>query len=127
MHKQRRDHEHRVDILPRQQIAVVLVRGRIAADGLHAMVEGVLVKVAQRHAAAARDLLQVLQQIGAAAAATDHAVLHLLVGGLHRLDERGSRDGGYGPGGFQYIAAGNIILLRHVKTTSQRGAFSPAL
>ena len=122
VHEQRRDHKHRVDILLRQQIAVVFVRFRIAADGLDAMVEGFRQDVAQRHAAAAVDLLQVFQQVGPAAAATDHAVLHLFVGGLHPLDER--RSGGYGPGGFQYIAAGNVILLCHEKATSQWGIFS---
>jgi len=66
--EQRHDHEHRVDIFPRQQIAVVFVRLRIAADGLDAMVEGFLPDVAQRHAAATRDVLQMLQQVGAAAA-----------------------------------------------------------
>ena len=111
--EQRHDHEHRVDIFARQQIVVVFVRLRIAADGLDAMVEGFLPDVAQRHAAAARDVLQMLQQVGAAAAATNHAVPHLLVGGHGFLDERGSRDGGHGPGGFQYIAAGKIILLCH--------------
>ena len=43
--------------------------------------EGLLVDVAQRDAAAVIDVLEVLQQVAAAAAGADHAELHLIVRG----------------------------------------------
>src|ERR1035438_74324 len=50
---------------------------------------------------------------GGAAAAADDAVLHRLVGGHGVPDggERGNRGGC--PGGFQYVSARKLVLLRH--------------
>ena len=105
MHVERGDDENGVEILAVQQLAVILVSFRIVADGRDAMVERGLLEVAQRHAAAGRNILEVLEQVAAAAAGADHAVLHLVVGGLHRLDRRralnGGGHGGDCAGGFQ--------------------------
>ena len=59
--KQRHRHEHGVDVLQRQEFAVILEGLGIAADSLHTAIEGFLLDIAQRHAAAVVDILEVLQ------------------------------------------------------------------
>ena len=80
------------------------------------------IDIAQRDAAAVVDAFEMLQQIAAAAAGADHAELHLVVRGPDFLN--GGRalyggDGGgysrYGSGGFQQIAAGEVVFLCHEK------------
>src|ERR1700722_2046681 len=62
------------------------------------------------------DILQVLQQITAAAARANDAVLHLIVGSLHFLDKRSGGHGSDGSSGLNQVAAGKIVFLYHQET-----------
>ncbi len=64
--KRHRDH-HCVDIFPRQQLAIIFVRRRIIAGRFHALFQVDVPVVAHRDAAPGIRLMQVLEQVIAAA------------------------------------------------------------
>jgi hypothetical protein len=71
--------------------------------------------------------MEMLQQVGAAASGADKAVLHLVVGGVHLLDERralgggqGGGDGRNGAGRLHKIAAGDIVVMCHARTSLKK-------
>ena len=117
---QRHGDQHRVDILARQQLAVVLVRRWIVAGRVHSLFQVDVPVVAHRYAAARVGLVEMFEQVSAAASGSDKAVLHLVVGGVHLLNKRcalgGGQSGGYGRNGagrLYKIAAGDIVVMCH--------------
>jgi len=116
--EERRDHEDRLHILHGQQVMIVLEGLRAAADGGEAVLEVVVLNIANSHALSGADVLQVLHQVRAAASRADHAVLNAVVSGLHFLDGgSANRGGGRGdsPGGYYEIPAGEIVFRRRVQ------------
>ena len=117
---QRHGDQHRVDILARQQLAVVLVWRWIIAGGIHAFFQVDVPVVAHRHAAARVGFVEVLEQVSAAASGPDKSVLHLVVGSVYLLDEgralgrgQGCGDSRNGAGRLYKIAAGDIVIMCH--------------
>ena len=105
------DYEDGFDILLIEQRAVVLVRLRLVADGRDAMIDGLLLDVADGHAAPARNVLGA-SQVRSAAAAADNAILHRF-DGRHRLlngGESGNRGGG-GAGTLQQVSSREFVVL----------------
>ena len=117
MQVERGDYQNRIHVLAGQQFAVIKISLGIRAGRLDALLQVEVPVVAQRDTPAHIGFLQVLEQIGAAAAGADHAVLHLVVGGAHFLDEwetfHGSGNGCDRCGSFYKIAAGDVVFLGH--------------
>jgi len=118
--EQRRGDEDRLHLLVREQLAVVLVAARIAADGLLGLVQRVVADVADGDARAGVNPLQVLQQVGAAAAGAHHAVFDRIHGGASLQDRRRAfqfchcRAGnGGGACRLHRVAAGHLLGFSH--------------
>ena len=119
--EQRSGDEDRLHVLLGEQFAIILVGFRVVADELDGLIEVGLLDIAQTDAAAVVDAAQVLEQILATAAGTDHAELNLLAGGLYcsnggealHLRKRGCGRG-HGASDLQYVTAGNTFVLWHM-------------
>ena len=100
--EQRHGDEDAVHVLLRQQLAVVLELLGIAPGNLGAFLEIGLIDVAHGDAMALIGLIDVLQQVTAAAAGSNEAVLDLVVGGPHLLNPgRGNYSGRRSAGRLQ--------------------------
>jgi len=122
VHEQRREDEHRFDILLVQELVIVLVSPGVIADGFQPFFEVIVLDIADGHALACIDMPQMLHQILAAASRPDHAVLHAVVRGPDFLNGwRADRGGGRRdcPGGLHEIPAGKIVIRRHTGATSR--------
>jgi nucleoside-diphosphate-sugar epimerase len=85
------------------------------------------IDIAERDAASVIDVLEVFEQVAAAAAGADYAILHLFISGFHLLDggstfQRRQSGGysGYSASGFEEVAAGKIVVGRHISSLAIR-------
>ena len=129
MAEQRRDDEYRVDVLPAQDLVVILVDRRVVADGGKALLDVFVLDVAHGDAASGVDVLQVLGKVLPAAAGADDAILHLVVGRFDLLNGGSAdcgRHRGDRAGGLYKVTARNVLILRHWGNLANCGS-SPRL
>jgi pyruvate dehydrogenase (quinone) len=116
MREERREDEHRIQIFAIQQIVVIAISSGVVANGLNAVRERRGPNIAKGQAFSRVNLFQVLQQITAAAARANDAILHLIVGCFDFLNEgSGSHRGGCACR-LDQVAAGEIVILCHEET-----------
>jgi hypothetical protein len=114
VHVQRRHHQHGVEVLARQQLAVILVGRRVAACGRRAFLEIRLIDVANGQAATHVHLGEVIQKILAAAAGPHNAVRDLDASGSNGMNRRrtpesdGGSGGSYTPGASEQVAPAHV-------------------
>ncbi len=85
--KRHRD-QHRIDVLRRKQLAMILKFLRIGPDDSRGLIGMLRVQIAHRNAAPGVDFRQMPQQISTAAPSADEPILHLFIGGFDLLNKR---------------------------------------
>src|SRR5579884_1267062 len=108
---------NRIDVLPRQQLAIIVVPFGVAADGCDAFLEVLGIDVAHGRAAPGVDLAQMPQELLAAAAGADEPVVDGAVGGLALASEFWEGHGrrcGQAHSSRDEVSSVQILVIWHV-------------